>query len=62
MSDFEAAVLADLSVLKPGRLAHLEDRILDHEKAVQRLKGMAAAFGALLTFAHIAIDVVLGRR
>ena len=73
MTEFEAQALADLSVLKsqmkelvgngqPGRLTHLEDRILDHEKAVQRLKGMAAAFGALLTFAHVAIDVVLGRR
>jgi hypothetical protein len=73
MSDFEAQVLADLSVLKsqmkevvgngqPGRLAVLEGRILDHEKSVQRLKGMAAAFGGLLTFAHVAIDFVLARR
>lgn len=69
MSDFEAQVLADLAVLKsqmkevvgngqPGRLAQLESRLLDHEKTVQRLKGIAAAFGALLTVAHAAIDVL----
>jgi hypothetical protein len=73
MTDFEGQVLADLSVLKsqmeqvmgigqPGRLSQLEDRMLDHEKAVQRLKGMAGAFGALLTFAHVAIDFFVGRR
>ena len=73
MTDFEGQVLADLSVLKsqmkeivgngqPGRLTHLEDRILDHEKAMQRWKGMAGAFGALLTCAHVAIDLVMGRR
>jgi hypothetical protein len=73
MSDFEAAVLADLAVLKsqmkevvgngqPGRLAQLESRVLDHEKSVQRLKGIAAAFGALLTIAHAALDVFLPHR
>ena len=73
MTDFEAQVLADLSVLKsqmeqvmgigqPGRLAQLEDRMQEHEKTVQRLKGIAAAFGALLTIAHIAIDFLVGRR
>jgi hypothetical protein len=34
----------------------------EHEKIVQRLKGMAAAFGALLTIAHLAIDLFLARR
>ena len=73
MSDFEAQVLADLCVLKsqmkevvgngqPGRLAVLESRVLDHEKSVQRLKGIAAAFGGLLTFVHVAVDFVLARR
>jgi len=73
MTDFEAQVLADLSVLKsqmeqvmgigqPGRLAQLEDRMQEHEKTVQRLKGIAAGFGALLTIAHIAIDFFVGRR
>jgi hypothetical protein len=73
MSDFEAQVLADLAVLKsqmkevvgngqPGRLAQLESRLLDHEKSVQRLKGIAAAFGALLTVAHAAIDILIPHR
>jgi hypothetical protein len=73
MTDFEAQVLADLCVLKtqmkeivgngqPGRLCHLETRMLEHEKTVQRFKGMAAAFGSLLTVAHLAIDVLVGRR
>jgi hypothetical protein len=73
MTDFEGQVLSDLSVLKsqmeqvlgngqPGRLAQLEGRMHEHEKIVQRLKGMAAAFGALLTIAHLAIDFFIGRR
>ena len=73
MTDFEAKVLADLSVLKshmeqiiggvqPGRLVQLESRIQEHEKTMQRWKGMAGAFGAVLTFAHLAIDLVIGRR
>jgi hypothetical protein len=73
MTDFEGQVLADLSVLKnqmkevvgngqPGRLAQLESRILDHEQSVQRLKGVVAAFGGFLTFAHVAIDLFIGRR
>jgi hypothetical protein len=73
MSDFEAQVLADLAVLKtqmkevvgngqPGRLTQLESRVLDHEKSVQRLKGIAAAFAAFITIAHAAIDILLPRR
>jgi len=72
MTEFEAQVLADLSVLKnqmkdlvgngqPGRVAHIEARILDHDRAMQRLKGMAAAFAAVLTVAHAGIDLFLGR-
>jgi len=73
MTEFEGQVLADLSVLKsqmeqvlgngqPGRISQLEGRMNEHEKIVQRLKGMAAAFGALLTIAHLAIDLFLGKR
>jgi hypothetical protein len=47
---------------QPGRLAQLEGRVHEHERAVQRLKGVAAAFGGLLTVAHLAIDVLVGRR
>jgi hypothetical protein len=72
MTEFEAQVLADLAVLKtqmkeivgngqPGRLCHLETRMMEHEKTVQRFKGIAAAFGSLLTVAHLAIDVLVGR-
>jgi len=72
MTEFEAAVLSDLNVLKsqmkelvgngqPGRLARLEGRISSHERTVQRLKGAAGALGAVLTFAHFAIDVLIRR-
>ncbi len=72
MTDFESKVLQELSVLKsqmeqlmgigqPGRLAQLESRVDSHERSVQRLKGMAAAFGALLTMVHVAIAWVAGR-
>jgi hypothetical protein len=72
MTEFEGQVLADLSVLKsqmrqvmgigePGRLGQLEERIQEHEKAVQRMKGMMAAFGGLLTILHLAIDLFLGK-
>jgi hypothetical protein len=73
MTEFEGQVLADLSVLKsqmkeivgngqPGRLAQVESRLLDHERTMQRMKGVVAAFGGLLTFAHVAIDLLVGRR
>jgi hypothetical protein len=73
MTEFEGQVLADLSVLKsqmkeilgngqPGRLAQLESRIFDHERTMQRMKGIAAAFGGFLTIAHVAIDFLVGRR
>jgi hypothetical protein len=73
MTDFEATVLADLSVLKnqmadllgagnTGRVAQMESRLLEHERTVQRLKGMGAAFAVMLTVVHTATDLVLGRR
>jgi hypothetical protein len=73
MTDFETQVLSDLSVLKsqmqqvmgigqPGRLLQVEDRVLKHEQALQRMKGMAAAFGGLLTIVHVAIDHFVGKR
>jgi hypothetical protein len=72
MTDFEAQVLADLKVLKSqmeqllgvgqrGRLTEVEDRLLGHEQALQRMKGMVGAFGGLLTAVHLAIDYFLGR-
>ena len=73
MTEFEAQTLADLAVIKaqmkellgngqPGRLAQMESRLLDHERTVQRLKGMSAAFAAMLTIAHAATDLFLTRR
>ncbi len=73
MTEFEARVLADLRVLKcqmeqvmgigqPGRLGQIEDRVMKHEQSLQRMKGMAAAFGGLLTIVHVAIDYFGGRR
>ena len=67
MTEFEGQVLADLSVLKsqmkqlmgigqPGRLAQLEDRVEQHERSVQRIKGLIGAGGALLAMFHLAVD------
>ena len=69
MTDFEARVLEELSVLKsqmhqlmgigqPGRLNQLEMRVDSHERSVQRLKGLAGAFGGLLTLVHLGIEWV----
>jgi hypothetical protein len=66
MTDFEKQVLSELAVLKsqmeqlmgigqPGRLQALEMRVGEHEQAMQRLKGVGAAFGALLTVVHLGI-------
>ena len=67
MTEFEAQVLADLSVLKsqmsqlmgigqPGRIIQLEKRVEEHEKRMQRMKGLAGAAGGALTIVHLAID------
>jgi hypothetical protein len=67
MTEFEAQVLTDLSVLKnqmnmllgigqPGRLAQLEERVERHERSVQRVKGFVGAMSGLLTIFHLAID------
>ena len=72
MTEFEAQVLADLAVLKaqvkdlvgngqPGRIAQMEARLQDHERAVQRLKGVGAAFATMLTIVHVATDIFLRR-
>ena len=67
MTEFEGQVLADLSVVKnqmnqllgigqPGRLTQLEERVEQHERSVQRIKGFVAAAGGVLTALHVAID------
>jgi hypothetical protein len=72
MTEFESQVLQELSVLKsqmqqlmgigqPGRLHQLEARVESHERSVQRLKGLGAAFGGVLTVAHLVIAWVTER-
>ncbi len=67
MTEFEGQVLADLSVLRsqmrallgigqPGRINMLEERVEQHERSMQRVKGLAGAFGVGLTLLHVAID------
>jgi hypothetical protein len=67
MTEFEARVLADLSVLKnqmtvlvgdgnAGRIGSLEDRVTQHEERFQNVRGVAIAFGALLTLVQFLID------
>ena len=66
MTEFEGQVLADLRVLKsqmenligigqPGRIVQIEERVERHERSVQRMKGVFAAFGGLLTMVHLAM-------
>ncbi|HEY6445445.1 MAG TPA: hypothetical protein VIY53_03225 [Acidobacteriaceae bacterium] len=67
MTDFEARVLADLSVLKnqmtvlvgdgnSGRIGTIEERVTKHEERFQNVRGVAIAFGALLTLVQFLID------
>jgi len=67
MTDFEERVLRDLSELKAnmrwligtgneGKMQDIEERVQKHEAYLQRLGGIGAAFGVLLTLIHLAID------
>ena len=67
MTQFEETVLADLATLKthmkmlvgngqPGRIAELEARVERHESLVQRLAGIGALFGLLLTALHLGAE------
>ncbi len=67
MTEFESQVMADLSVLKsqmralmgigqPGRLTLLEERVEEHERAMQRMRGWAGAMGVVITLIHLGID------
>lgn len=67
MSEFEKLVLADLAVLKaemkallgngqPGRLVKLEDKVANHETALQRAVGFGTLGGLCLTLVHLGID------
>ncbi|MBV8674742.1 MAG: hypothetical protein JOZ33_15030 [Acidobacteriaceae bacterium] len=69
MTDFEAQVLADLSVLKnqmgtllgdgtSGRVAAIEQRVGLHEQSLQRAKGFALASGALFTVVQFTFELL----
>jgi len=67
MTEFEAQVLADLSVLKhqmaalygdgeTGRIAAIERRVTTHEQAVQRAKGVLLAAAGIFTAIQMFIE------
>lgn len=67
MTEFEAQVLADLSVLKhqmvsllgdgnSGRMAAIEQRVAQHEQGFQRARGFALATGALFTLVQLVMQ------
>jgi len=67
MTEFEAQVLADLSVLKhqmaalygdgeTGRIAAIERRVTAHEQAVQRAKGVLLAAAGVFTAVQMLIE------
>jgi hypothetical protein len=67
MSDFEEQVLKDLSELKAhmrwligngkaGCIQELTARVERHEQLVQRVAGIGAVLGALLTILHVAVN------
>ena len=73
MSDFEQKVLSDLAELKAhmrwlvgngneGKVQELEARVAKHEAYLQRFAGIATAVACLLTFVHIAIDLLKYKR
>jgi hypothetical protein len=72
MTEFEAQVLADLSVLKSqmgtlvgdgnsGRIAAIEGRVDQHERNFQRAKGFAVALGAVFTVVQCVIELLRRR-
>jgi hypothetical protein len=67
MTDFEAQVLADLSVLKnqmttlvgdgnSGRIGSIEQRVTQHEERFQSARGFATAIGGLITLIQFLLD------
>jgi hypothetical protein len=69
MTDFEAQVLADLSVLKnqmavligdgnTGRIGAIEQRVTQHEERFQSARGVAIAIGGLVTLIQFIVDFV----
>jgi hypothetical protein len=72
MTDFEAQVLTDLSVLKnqmtvlvgdgnAGRVASIEQKVALHDERFQRAKGFALAIGAVVTLIQFLLDYLRHR-
>jgi len=72
MTEFEAQVLADLSVLKhqmaslygdgeTGRIAAIERRVTAHEQAFQRAKGFFLAAGTVFTGIQMLVEYLRHR-
>jgi hypothetical protein len=67
MTQFEERVLRDLSELKvnmrwiigngnEGKMQEIEERLQKNEASTQRLAGVGAAFGIVLTILHLVMD------
>ncbi len=67
MTQFEERVLRDLSELKAhmrwivgdgneGKLHEIEGRLRKHEAVLQKMGGVGAAAGALMTIVHFCFD------
>ena len=67
MNEFEEKVLTDLAELKAhmrylvgsgneGKMQELDVRVQRNEAQLQRMGGIGAAFGVLLTLIHLAFD------
>lgn len=72
MNDFESRVLSDLAVLKnqmtvlvgdgnSGRIGAIEERVSEHEQRFQNVRGIAIAFGAVLTLLQFLLDFLRRR-
>jgi hypothetical protein len=69
MTELEAQVFADLSVLKSqmsallgdgnsGRIARVEGDVDQHEHSLQRAKGFAVATGAVFTLVQFVLELL----
>lgn len=69
MTEFEAQVLRDLSVLKnqmstllgdgnSGRIATIEGRVDQHERGFQRAKGFAMAISAIFVLIQCLVELL----
>ena len=68
MTEFEKRVLLDLAELKtdmkwiaggdghPGRLQEMEEQVERHERLLERIRGLGAAFACLLTIVELGIE------